>query len=682
MLISLKLKNFKKHEDLCINFTEGLNAIRGDNEKGKSTIVHAIGYAYYGARALPLSLDETVTWGKPVGSLKVELVFLHDGEMYTLTRSKSGAELVGTSVQSSGQTEVTAFIERLFGATAAVGQATLLTNQSALQAGLDSSSTALIEKLANMSLIDELVSKIQDQLPTGSTKLLEARLNEALEVTKPDPLDETLNEEAEELREIAEACKAKVEKLELEEKRLKPLADEVQAKLRDNEATAARVAKLQSDLAKLPKTIEIPQAPDLVALEAAALKQAEQSKLRAAWEKFSAIPYQDEDHGTSDDFVNAYGRVTKQIQELKAKKQTLQIELAGLKPLLITETICGLCDKDLSKVPEVITKNKKTQDKIDAVCSDITYIENELAFKQSVHNSYKSIGSKYDEVEALVGIDFVKFDMNVVPPKATWVGGLLESEVDMNDYVTLVKQAKNALAAIQKAREKAARLESERALLEKQIREAILKEITGEDDRWLLDLAKVRRELNSAIHDSKITQASAVRAEGEAYKAKVDCEARVKTYQAALAMQEDLKQDIAEYGKNNALIKRLREVRPAVAKKLWSIVLAAVSHYFSAVRGVQSVVGREGSGFTIDGKVVEAYSGSTRDALALAMRVVLQKTFLPSIDFALFDEVASACDDSRESEMLAMLSTCGLKQVLLVTHSDLADSYAANVIRI
>jgi ABC-type lipoprotein export system ATPase subunit len=48
----------------------------------------------------------------------------------------------------------------------------------------------------------------------------------------------------------------------------------------------------------------------------------------------------------------------------------------------------------------------------------------------------------------------------------------------------------------------------------------------------------------------------------------------------------------------------------------------------------------------------------------------------------LADEPGAAFDGARESDMLAVLSGSGLDQVILVTHSDLADTFAANVITI
>lgn len=682
MLISLKLKNFKKHEDLTINFSEGLNVIRGLNENGKSTVVQAVAYALYGARALPLSLDETVTWGKPASSLRVELTFQHDNQMYTVARSKSGAELVGESVQSSGQTEVTAFVERLFKTTASVAQATMLTNQSELQSGLEASSTALIEKLANMSLIDELVGKVQEQLPTGSTKLLEAQLASSEGVTAPEAPSLELEQAASEALTEALGLRSELAVVEAESQRLKALDEDVAARMTANEATAKRRIKLVDELSKLPTELAQQPEVDIAKLEAAAVAQVEQTALVQAWKKFQSIPHQGENYGTVATIQAEAEWLDKQIQSLQAQRQGSQVTLAGLRPLLITESACGLCGKDLSQVPEVVKKNINTQLKISATEAALKTaevgLETELARKREILKYDKM----FDAVEKFVGTPFVEFDMTVVPPKAAWVGGEVPAVLDVTDYKTAIRAAKLLASLNAKARQEFELAQAKRETLQTQLEQETLFVIYEQDKETRAEYSKVSRKLYELQLAVKKADQLAASAEAEVVKAKAVYEANVKAWDALQASRKTLAEGIQEHQRNNGLIKKLREARPAVAKQLWSIVLSGVSHYFSQVRGVQSTVTREGQGFSIDGKPVAAYSGSTKDSLALAVRVVLQKTFLPNIDFAIFDEVASACDDSRESEMLAMLSTCGLRQVLLVTHSDLADSYAANVIRI
>ena len=188
MLSYLKLTNFKRHESLEINFGGGLQLIRAASEAGKSSMLQAIAYALYGARALPMSLAATVTYGKPETSLRVLLRFSFNGSEFEVERHKGGAELRGDGVTASGQAEVTAFVDRLFGCSAAVATSLMFANQGALRGALEGgpgAAVSLIEKLADVDALDRLVEKAQEQLPSGNTKLLEARITELAEVKPP-----------------------------------------------------------------------------------------------------------------------------------------------------------------------------------------------------------------------------------------------------------------------------------------------------------------------------------------------------------------------------------------------------------------------------------------------------------------------------------------------------------------
>ena len=51
MIKTLTLTNFRRHENLTVDFTHGLSVLRGVNEAGKTSITEAISYALFGARA-------------------------------------------------------------------------------------------------------------------------------------------------------------------------------------------------------------------------------------------------------------------------------------------------------------------------------------------------------------------------------------------------------------------------------------------------------------------------------------------------------------------------------------------------------------------------------------------------------------------------------------------------------
>ena len=89
MLISLHLKNFRRHESLNLSFAEGLNGLFGKNYAGKSAVLLAIGVALGGpgwARGYRLVRRGT-------DNFEVQLVFVADGVTYRVVRTKSGAKL-------------------------------------------------------------------------------------------------------------------------------------------------------------------------------------------------------------------------------------------------------------------------------------------------------------------------------------------------------------------------------------------------------------------------------------------------------------------------------------------------------------------------------------------------------------------------------------------------------------
>jgi exonuclease SbcC len=52
MFKTLQVTNFRKLRDSTFDFNSGLNAIRGLNEQGKSTLFEALAYAMFGVDAL------------------------------------------------------------------------------------------------------------------------------------------------------------------------------------------------------------------------------------------------------------------------------------------------------------------------------------------------------------------------------------------------------------------------------------------------------------------------------------------------------------------------------------------------------------------------------------------------------------------------------------------------------
>lgn len=682
MLVKLSLTNFQKHEDLVIDFTQGLNAIRGNNENGKSSVFRAIAYAFFGSRALPMSLEETVTWGKPVASLKVELTFTHAGKQFKIVRKKSGAELTGDGVVASGQAEATAFVESLFGASASIAQATMLANQSSLQNGLDSSAMPLIEKLANMSLIDELVGKIQERLPSGSTKGVEAQLATVVQGEAPvldtAALDCQISNLTSELAEVSEKHQGQADKLS----KLEAPASAAQKKLRNNQAAQQLVSTLQSQIDSLKPSLVVPEfsAPDLAELEALVVQASKASELRAAYAKFEALP-QYPTMPTSD-LEAKEAEASVKVSEFSSSASNLKAALAGLRSSRITETACGLCGKDLSDVPEVVAKNAKLDADIDRISAGLAEIEQNLTASKSLVQSLAVYRQQASKLRAHFPLKFVELDETFTPPVPQWVGGMVPPAGEQPDYKGELEKAKAAIAAHSRKVQTAEIAAKQIADIEAKLQQVQLSELTEEEQEALATIEAVKSEF-AVVQQDRLRVASALKdAESRLTTEKAVYAAKLQAWEASQAQRAQLVELLAKYHFHNGIISKLREARPVVAAKLWALVLAGVSHYFSQIRGVASTVTRGEKGFLIDGKAVEAFSGSTKDSLGLAIRLMLQKTFLPNVGFMLADEPGAAFDGARESDMLAVLAGSGLDQVILVTHSDLADTFASNVITI
>lgn len=133
---------------------------------------------------------------------------------------------------------------------------------------------------------------------------------------------------------------------------------------------------------------------------------------------------------------------------------------------------------------------------------------------------------------------------------------------------------------------------------------------------------------------------------------------------------------------NNALLKAVRSARPVIADKLWSLVLGAVSRYFSEMRGSRSLVTKTTDGFVVDGHSAATLSGSTLDILGLAVRVALVKTFVPHAALLVLDEPTAAMDVERTAITLGFLAKTGFRQTIIVSHEEATEAVADNLIEL
>jgi len=697
MLKKVELQNFRKHTDLTVPFTEGLNVIRAPNEGGKTTTLEAIAYALFGSKVLRDGLDNTVTWGQPTNSLKVTVEY---GD-YVITRSKKGAEVLSTGqVFVTGQSEVTAFCEKLIGADGATAANLMFSNQMDIRGTLAAGPKAtamLLEEAAEFDLFDKLLDAAQHKLPLGAATVQADRLQrlvaelEALAMpAQPDAAAHEAN--------VLALSNSLVAAKEAEATVAEKLAGARDAVAKMKHARSRR-ATLEASLTKVEGrlndlSVERTSVEGQATLEPRAtadleegLRQSQDLEARRrAWAQFQRLP-QPERHGR--EAMNA--EIVRFQADIRHANETVRqaqtnIEVAQAK--LINSSTCGFCGQDVSQFPEVAKRNAELEA---AILSEgqrrVEALESKEAAERGLENVQALFRVEDEILRGVRGIEqYLERDESVVPALFTWKGLPPPAAGDEPDYASMLAEAKRYNDAILKASTK-------REMLNRQIHDL-------EDDR--LKLVHELRGLHP-VSDGALAQAEAGLKEGEGTLAeargsimdlqrsidgaKADFQFAVAMHAAALEKREQLekqiestKQEISALEFNNGLVKKIRAARPVIGNKLWSMVLASVSTVFSQMRGENSIVSKEKDGFTVNGRSVDSLSGSTLDLLGLAIRCALTKTFVPGCPFIVLDEPSASCDASREAAMLGYIAASGFSQVLLVTHSDVSESFANNLI--
>lgn len=688
MLKQVTLTNFRQHRDLTINFTPGLNVLRGANEAGKSTLLEAIGYAFYGANFLRESLTETVTWGEPESTLRVEVSFHFDGLDGLIKRGKSGAELLYGTTRVTGQTEVSRHFERLLGTNLAMANNLQIASQNKVRGTVEGGGAAavnLIESLADFSLLEQLVDRITQHRPCGNLTSTQERLErlEAATTTAipPEPSREALEAAAAALEAAAAASEqatmavaeaaAGVAAARAAQQEAQRLADRKAAGQRDVVAVQAKLQTPAPEVEHTPQDVEKFQAA----------MQAEQQRIELLQAFSVKLPSTDAVWtGSREAFMVAGKEATDCLKSLQADLRQAELDKARTQALRINETTCALCKKDLADVPEVAKLNADTDAAVAALSARIQKLQTEIRGCSETLDSLKAIHEQDAEIARLCPERYWTWDMGVMPRAVIWKGAPVSSEADTTDYPALIRKAQaswssySAWEATQKAL-KAQLVAAEEAAA-----------IVVPDVSHVAGVLEEYAKLEKAAADARVAKASA---EGVLRLAKTNYDHAVQVRSMLLKEAEEARRQIEEAKKElkdkafyNELIKKIRGARPAVANKLWALVLHAVSNYTTHGRGQPSVVTRTESGFMINGKSIKGFSGSAQDVVGMAVRLALVKTFLPNTPFMVMDEIAAACDDDRELQMLGMVIAADIPQVLLVTHSDAAESFATNFIQL
>lgn len=704
MLKRLKAKNFRKLVDAELTFGPGLTAVRGANEAGKSTLLEAVAYALHGAKACRESMEDVVTWGEPKNSVKVELDVVVDGVTYVVKRSPSGAEVWFSGRDEPdvvGQTEVTNFMSRILGMDAAAMARLVFASQGGIRGALEEGPTAtaeMIEKLADLTQIDDVIQLIVEHLPTGSAAGVEARLAQLQEqMADLRPIEQqdwqTLKAQQQDLIERHSSAAGKLSTKVDELKRL------VAEKLRqDDEAKqqAIRRSDLQTQRETVLKRIaalqttaqQTPIDTDTISQEIENLANLmSEVRLYEATAPYLPIP---EVHweGSRATFEAEAASIAQGLERVRVEISDVSTRIQVLKAQRVSSSVCGFCNQDVSSFPEVAAKNLKIDQEVEQFEQHLVSCNATLKALNEDHMAFTTLvaaaGKRQEKLARADALGKLTYDDSTYPPGAKWVGPIPD-EAAITTLPTLQKRLKEAqernkeinAAALQLpvVQENLTRISKELESMVPISRPADLEETDEQLDVALQALRRKTEELTLAQKTLASLEAD------EANEAKLL--AMYEQSKTNLSKQiAHAKAEIEEIGFNNELLKAVRAARPVVAEAVWNMVLSAVSLYFSELRQEECIVQRAGKVFTVNGKGIGGLSGSTKDILGLAIRLSLTKTFLPNASFLLLDEISAACDPERTAVMLGFLQSTGIPQTILVTHEVESEAVADNLIQL
>ena len=690
MLTKIKLENFRQHLNLELDFKNGVTVLRGSNEQGKTTVFEAVAFALFGVKAC--RNNDLTTWGEPDNSHKVTLDFTAHDEQCTITRTKSSAELQVTRACGSvrvvtGQTETVKAVETMLGLKPGLGSQLMFVGQSQIQGILaegGAKTTSFIEKLADLDVIDNLVTELQDNYPTGKTlvldDMLESSKEELLAATielkaTPDPtkmleaeIKELKNNLTEKQAALVEAT-AEFEAIDLKYNESKTAEVEYKHYVEKKKNLDSRLLELK-DLAFVAEPVET----DLTALkeELVGLELLEEN-----YKDF--VSYKDEVTARMlrADWTANFDRVSAELVErnniIQEKSKEVEDNIKTIAGL--SDICCKTCKREFENAAE----QKALAYDLEIINEKLNLeIEALFAEQEPLQVEFENLKSYATWEPELLNTSWT-YDKTYIPAKLVWKGQdvsnyvegkVFETRVSIvnadKEYAYNVREYKIYKDMLSRKQELSTELEG-------------LVEIHKPEDSTKIE--ELRNTSKGLVQDR---QHEVYQLGSEVKNFEANNVHRYNKHIAALSRVAELEDSIARCTKsieqvslNNLLLKSLRAAKPLVADKIWRAVCETVSIYFSQMRGVESVVSKDNNeGFTVNGEAISSLSGSTLSILGLALRVALVKTFLPSCDILLLDEPFDGADSSRRDSMLGFIVQSGFMQMIIITHENSTESFS------
>lgn len=711
MLHRLHLINFKKHADLDVSFTSGLNVIMGPNYRGKSSILHGVLYALWGATAVPCNADKIPRTGS--STFEVELWFdLGSSAVYYIRRTKTKDELqCDGKLIATGKAAVAKELEKLLGMSQAQFLRLLYAEQKKAENLVSLGAAELnrtIEEVAGTSVVRDAITKLiaimrTSQAAADAVKLvrgerpgdeekasLEATCAQAeREVEQETALVTVEKQKLASLTEAREALRRNARLYQERSERAAQLKTAVANAAREAEQAApctieqldaARAAadKARQRVSRLAESYRKAQA------DLAAWTRWEQERKALEAQQAEALAPEDAPFARIDE--NELAAAMQERQRTSEKAALARAEVDRL-AAAAKSGICGACKRPLEgHDPEKLATEQRAAEA--ALTKAANAAEQARVAAVALEGKSMRYGAWERETEKRIA------HLKALDEKRA----LLESQrvaAVTEDLLTTLKgegreaasrrdDAEAALRALEQAAQQAADRAGRLATLQEQLAsaEAALAEMTFDSkelEQAELAVAAVTETLEAASFRAN----HATERLHQAKTALTQHAMRVNAWETA---NQQLEQHEARHGRAKKLRAFLQENFDTFMAETWEGLLAMASHltrlgtegYISEV--LRSDDGKfeyieEGERFTVMG----SGSGAQRSLMGLSMQVAMSEMLPCPLLTLMMDEASADMDAEVSAALVTALKSLG-KQVILVSHRELDALVADNVI--
>lgn len=693
-LQALQLNYFKRHIDLAINFSDTLTVIRGPNWAGKSTILHAIFFALFGAAAVPCAKERIPTRGQK--NTKVTLWFEWNGVDCVIERTLTTCSLyVNNALKATSASAVSQFVQdEILGLSLKDALTLAYSPQSQTAALLTLGVPALnrmIESLTQADMIETLVARAGKVIQNTEAKL--GALGEH-DVTEPKEqvaawssayslahgnlqvaTQSQLFARNEVLKlEAAHTEISKQNELLMFAENDRQQLERVLTTIREVDADLAalgsdNLTELTAELAKLNSQYVEPYEQKLeIERSQAELKRLEQwfDTVGADWEvKEANIPLLAKEKEVLDRLSEAL--LTANTAYSKAQSEYIAKQAA------LEHGVCSACERPFENFDPVAAKKaldealknaglaKQALDLARKAVADSKAEVARLEKLQPPHDYEQQHAAKVEQYELL------QKSLEAKPHPADLAKTLVEIQTGIDGVRARIAQAQ----ASQRQRQQL-KVRRETAAMQAQTLEKSLANAPKGERQDLAPMTAQLGEARKRMHDASellsLRQRTAMEAQSE-FRA---WEERLKIAESSQQLRAALESKAERF---NALLKWLRQSKSAFLGRIWDqLTLVASEIVTGATSGYASSLYRTDDGeFVVveDGEEVPmiSASGGMASICGVALRMALDHVLAQSVGFVVLDEPSSELNDEHAASLAGALRA-QQRQVILVTHRE------------